>query len=485
MAINGFPDSIQNVIEQQNYLETKLRRSLHAKLVLRKAAAQRALSWFDARIGETKTFTRSNPIAPVTTPLSPGSNSGLDNGLTPINRGFEQWVAQLYEWPNAINLNVLGNETLLGDLYIDNMKEMADGAANSMETVCVTRAVTAYDSGDTWAIAAVDDAATVHVDNINGFTTQYTSTNAPSYGLPQPVSSSNKLAVLIIDGTTGAVKASANVEAFDADGSNVSSMQTGGIAFGVSGTLTLDASISCSEGDRIVAMDPNNPSTSAFNPTYKDGAYVIRPITSGGLMVQNAYQMASTNTVVPSVSVPQMVGLLSRRQVPRLANGLYGCAIDSTLLATFYQDEGFQRATMGTYDKSPVFTNGIIAKGWGVEFVEATQLPVYAAPAGGFALRHAFVFGEDVISEHPFIGAKNAQTIAAKQGDIVDVRWIDRVEFVSQAPLDRLNEVVKLSYKYVGDFEPGTDKGSNPSIVFTSDYCRYKRGVLGQFASSI
>jgi hypothetical protein len=195
--------------------------------------------------------------------------------------------------------------------------------------------------------------------------------------------------------------------------------------------------------------------------------------------------MGVTNTIVPTIQITQAVSMLSRRQVPRLPNGLYGCAIDATLLQAFYSDPGFQFATQGTYDKSPVFTNGIIAKGWGVEFVEASQLPVYVAPSGGFPLRHAFVFGEDVVSEHPFTGARNAISRAAGVGDMFDSRWVDRINFITQAPLDRLEENVKMSYKYVGDFEPGTDKGSNPTIVFTSDYCRYKRGIVVQAASAI
>lgn len=483
MAINGFPNAIQNVIEQQNYLETKLRKSLHAKLVLRKAAeANLANNWFEGRIGETKTFTRSNPIAPLIIPLNPAANSGLDNGVTPVNRGFEQWQATLNEYPNAINLNLLGNETLLGDLYIDNMEEMAAAAANSMETLCVQKAMNAYcDFGDTFVTAAVT-GTTIHVDNAYGFQTQYQSSVAPSYGLPAAVSATNKLPVLLLNGSTGAVKGNANVTGVALDTVNTSYMQVGTIAFGFSGNLTLDTSETLAAGDRVVSMDVTNPSTTAFNPVYKDGSAIVRPLVSG-TPIQTAYQMTTSNIVAPTAIIPQMVALLARRQVPRLPNGLYGCAIDSTVLAQFYQDQGFQYATMGSYDRSPIFENGIIAKGWGVEFVEATQVPAFTAPAGGFMLRHAFVFGADVISEHPFAGARTAASRAAEIGDLIDTRWVDRVQFITQSPLDRLMQVVKLSYNYVGDFEPGTDKGSNPNIVFTSDFCRFKRGVFGQFAA--
>lgn len=480
MSINGFPAPIQNVIVQQNYLNTKFERALKPTYVFRQSAK---IDWFQGRIGETKTFTRAAMIPPNITPLNPASNTGLDNGISLDARSFEQWNASLLEFPGGLNLNVLENQTLLSDLFIDNLEKLAQKAGNSMELVAGQRMLAAYDSGDTFATVAITGTATtLSVDNTNGFTTQYLSANA--YGLPQPVSTSNKLAILVLNGTTGAVKAHANVQSVAVDGTNTSYMQSGVLVCGNSGVLTLDAAIGpVAIGDRVVAMDPSG-STTTFNATYKDGSYVVRPLSSG-TMIGSAYQMTASNTIAPSVQIPQAVSLLKRRGIPPLRNGLYGCAIDSTLLSYFYSDSGFQVATQGSWDKSRVFENGIIAKGWGVEFTEATQLPVYLAPQGGVSLRHAVVFGEDAITEHPFAGARDARDQVAGIGDLVDVRWVDRIQFINQAPLDRLNENVKMSYKFVGDFQPGTDKGANPSIVLTSDYCRYKRAVIIQASSSV
>jgi hypothetical protein len=178
------------------------------------------------------------------------------------------------------------------------------------------------------------------------------------------------------------------------------------------------------------------------------------------------------------------VAIAKRRGIPKLPNGLYGCAIDSTILASFYGDQGFQRATATNWDKGAYFTDGLIAAGWGVEFTEATQVPSYAAPgSGGFQLRHAFVFGQDVIAEHPFIAAKDAADIVAGVGDVADERWVDRIKFRNLAALDTLGQVIKTAYDYVGDFVCATDKSSNPAVVLTSDYARYKRGVVVQAAA--
>lgn len=484
---NGLPASITNITEQTNFLETKLRKGMKPKFVFRHSVSK-SVEYFEGRIGETKTFTRSAEIPPTVTPMNPANNSGLDNGITPSNRVFEQWQAQLYLWPGGVNINILGNETQLADLYLDDIEKLGGSAANSLELVCANRLMQAYDTGDTFATAAITGTSTsLSVDNIFGFDTQFPFITASpaSYGLPSGVSSTNKLPILIIDQTTGLIKGSANVTAAIAV-ANTSYMNSAGIVNGQSGTLTLDAAVGpVVKGDRVVATDVSNTQTTtgqAFNPTFKDGSTVVRPLASG-TPITTAFNMAVTNVVAPSIQIPMAVSILKRRNVPKLKNGLYGCAIDPTLLAQFYQDDNFLKATATRWEQSPVFTDGVIAAGWGVEFTDATQLPVYQAPAGGFALRHAFVFGEDVVAEHPFAAARNAQTRAAGIGDMFDFRWVDRIEFITQAALDRLGQVIKISYAYTGDFRAGTDKGSTPAIVQTTDYNRFKRGILVQASS--
>ncbi len=98
-------------------------------------------------------------------------------------------------------------------------------------------------------------------------------------------------------------------------------------------------------------------------------------------------------------------------------------------------------------------------------------------------MRHAQVFGDGIVSEHPFAGARTAADIVAGVGDIADERWVDRIKFRNLAALDDLGQVIKCIYDYVGDFQCGTDKASNPFIVGTSDFARYKRGVTIQASS--
>jgi len=487
---NGFPQSILDTIQQKNYLETLLRASLEPTRVFRPRVIG-PLDWFDARIGETKTFTASALIAPTATALNPANNTGLDNGMTADVRGYEQWVATLNEYPGFIPTNILGQEAFIADIFEDNQKAMAQKAGDSLELLCVLRAMTSYDTGDTFVtVAGTGSPTTYAVDNINGFDTQFLATELPSYPAPTTVSTTNKIAVLLLDKTDGHVKGAANCQLATPDGTNASYMQSGGNAFGRSGVLTVDSSLgSCSVGDRIVAVDAACPTTTGstvfLDPRFKDGSYVVRPLSSN-VMRTTAIAMTSADVLNPSVMIPYAVSILKRRRSPKLPNGLYGCAVDSTLLAALYSDTGFQRATATNWDRGAYFTEGVVAAGWGVEFIETTQIPVYAPPAGGgsgFSLRHAFCFGLDVIAEHPFAGAKNAAAIVARVGDVADERWVERIKFRSLAAIDTLGQVIKFAYDYVGDFVPRTDKSSTPKIVFSSDYCRYKRGVILQVAA--
>lgn len=492
---NGFPAAIMAVIEQKNYLQTLFRKTLFPTRVFRPRVVKPD-DYFQGRIGETKTFTASGLIAPSTATLNPATNTGLDNGMVADARTFEQWTATLNEWASFIPTNIYGQEALIADIYLDNAKKEVQKAGDSLELVCVQRLLNAYDSGDTFILtAATTPETSLHVDNIKGFDTQYPQANLPLYQSPVPTSATNPVYAALISGSTGLISSLGYVTGATPDVSNISYMQNGGQQFGVSGVLTVDTNLggaSAAIGDRLVALDPgaaaaaNPPAVGkSLNPVFKDGSYVVRPTNAGGNMITTGYAMAATNPMNPSVMIPYAVSILKRRAAKPLANGLYGCAIDSTLLASFYSDQGFQRATMGDWDRGRVFANGIIAKGWGVEFVDHTQVPPYSSPAGGeFTLRHALVFGDDAIAEHPFIGARDASDIVAEVGDVADERWAERIRFRSLAALDDLGQVIKFAYDYIGDFQPRTDKTSNPTIVQTSDYSRYKRAILLQASSA-
>lgn len=478
MAINNFPAAISDVIVQIGFLNKKYEDALRNTFGYRDGCNRED---FQARVGQTKTFSRPAKLTAKTAPLDPAANTGLDNGLTPSARSFEQWNAVLNKYADGLDLNIEEETTLIADLFINNQEELADGAGTTMDSLAAQNMHKAYESGDTFALAIVAAAATVHVDNGFGFDTQYQlSTLSPSYGLPAPVSSGNKLPILVLDGTTGAVKGTANVEGITFDVDNISSAQSAGEAIGASAILALDADISCAVGDRIVAMDPS-ASTTAFNPRFMDGSFVLRPNGK-----QTRYQLGAADTLTYDMIALAVGKLKSRGIKPQKKNGLYTCTVDSLVVQQLYSDDRFNTATMGTWDRSPVFLNGKIAKGLGVEFVEATTTPAYVSPNGEVMIRHAMVWGQDALTEYDFKGQRyGVDRVQESGGQTAAIKWADGVEFIVQSPLDRMQEVIKSTYKWVGDFEAGTDKGSNPTVIGTSDWCRYKRGVEIEVASAV
>lgn len=475
--LNNFPPAIADVIVQIGYLEKYYHDALRAKFGYRDAANKEK---FEARIGETKTMSRPAALTAKTTPLNPANNTGLDNGLTVSQRSFEQWNAVLNKFGDGLDLNIEEETTLIADLFVDNEEKLAGGAGLTMDYLAAQNMHKAYESGDTFALAGVTNSTTVHVDNGYGFDTQYQlSTLAPSYGLPQPVSPTNKIPVLVLAGATGDFEYAANVTGIAFDSVNASSAITAGVPIGASATLTLDAEITCATGDRIVAMDPS-ASTSVFSQQGMDGSFVLRPNSK-----QTRYQLALTDLLTYDLFATAKAKLESRG-IPKMRNGMYIATVDSLIMSQLYQDDRFNTATMGKWDISPVFTQGIIAKGLGIEFVPANTVPVYEAPAGGFLIRHAMVYGRDALTEYDFQGQRYGVDRVEDQGSVTSViRWVEGVEFIIQSPLDRMQEVIKSTYKWVGDFEPGTDKSSNPTIFGTTDWCRYKRGLEIEVASAI
>jgi hypothetical protein len=477
MSLNNFPAAISNVIEQIGYLDKYYHDALRGQFGYRDAANKEK---FEARIGETKTFSRPAALTAKTSPLNPAANAGLDNGLTPSQRSFEQWNAVLNKYADGLDLNIEEETTLIADLFVNNEEELARGAGLTMDYIAAQRMHRSYETGDTYALGAVTAGNSVHVDNGYGFDTQYLLTAlAPSYGLPVAVSPTNKIPILVLGGSSGTVAYAANVTSIVWDTVNISSAQTAGVAIGASAVLGLDGNITCAIGDRIVAMDPS-ASTTVFNPQGMDGSFVLRPNSK-----QTRYQLTETDTLTYDM-VATAVGKLKSRGIPPLRNGLYMCTVDALVIQQLYADDRFNTATMGQWDRSPVFTNGKIAKGLGVEFVEANTTPAYTAPGGGFMIRHAIVYGRDALTEYDFQGQHyGVNRVKEEGGATAVIKWIDGVEFIIQSPLDRMQEVIKSTYKWVGDFESGTDKGSNPTIFGTTDWCRFKRAVEIEVASAI
>jgi hypothetical protein len=205
----------------------------------------------------------------------------------------------------------------------------------------------------------------------------------------------------------------------------------------------------------------------------------VRP---GGAAVNTRYQLASTNLLTLQ-TIANAVAKLRARNVAPLPSGNYLCIIDPTLWPQLLADSAFNYATMGQMGEG-YFARGIVNRTLGVEFIDSNLVPAYALPSGGAAsgagkARHAIVCGMGLLIKGTFQGSIDSARQASSMQN-ADIRLIEKakISLITRGPLDRLQEFVTQSWKWIGGFVAPTDVTSTPAVIPTTDYARYKRACV-------
>lgn len=462
MPIDNVP-AVQSIIEQTNLLERAFKTPLDANLAYSRLADE---EMFPNGIGETLTKTRPAlfPLSAAMTPMNPANNTGLDNGLSDQFYTFEQYQLAINEYALSTTVNIMQDATLIQKIFLQNFVHLGEHAGRTMDGLSAFNIHKAYDSGNTFCnTAAVSGATTVKVDNINGFDTVFSNTNSP--GLPVATSAGNPCTASVYDGSTGNLKGTITVNTVTADGSNASTALVGSIAYGVSGTLNVTATtFAIAVGDNIVASD---------------GAFVQRP---GG--VNNRSKLVSTSLITLK-DIASAVAKLRARNVPALPSGNYLCIIDPTLWPQLLADSAFNYATMGQMGEG-YFKNGMVNRTLGVEFINSNLVPAFSIPSSQLKARHAVVGGMGLLVKGTFQGSLDAARRANGMQN-ADIRLIEdaKIALITRGPLDRLQEQVTQTWKWVGGFVAPTDVTSTTAVIPTTDGARYKRAVVIEAASSV
>lgn len=461
MGLDNLP-AVQSLIEQTGLLEKLFHDPLEAALAYSRFADDET---FPNGIGETLTKTRPAlfPLATAFNPINPANNSGLDNGLTDQFYTYEQYQIAITEWANSTTTNIMQDRTLIRRVFQQNYKQLGEHAGRVIDGNCAFNVHKAYDAGSTFCLATVSSGTALTVDNIYGFDTAFSGTNSP--GLPQSVSSGNPQLVNVYNGTTGVLKGQISIIAAVAAGSNASTSNVGGIPYGASGTLTTAASIgiTISAGDLLQAVD---------------GAVVVRPNSRAS----RAQLVAGDILTLKTLAIAK--AKLAARGIPTLPSGMYGCIIDPQLWPQLLNDTAFNYATMGQMGEG-YFKYGYVNRTLGIEFIDSNMVPqynTYVAGTGvntGLAARHAVVGGMGLLQKATFQGHIDASK-QAQAMDNADIKFIDeeKIALITRAPLDRLQEQITQSWRWVGGFVVPTDFASNPTIFPTTDYARSKRCVV-------
>jgi hypothetical protein len=458
VAIDNIP-AVQDILEQENFLEQMFKKPLMAVLAYSRMADRYT---FPNGIGETITKTRPAlyPLSAAINPLNPSNNTGIDNGLSDTYWVSEQYQIAINEYALSTTTNIKQDRTLIQRTFLQNVVSLGENAGRTFDALCSQFTHQAYDSGNTFCLAAAT-GTTVHVDNMLGFNTAFSATNSP--GLPTAVSVSNTLTVYVYDVTTHVLKDTLTVTGATADVTNISTAYVGGIAYGVSGVLTVTSiSSALAAGDHLVAVD---------------GCFVQR---CGG--ANSRYDLAAGD-IITLEDLAQAGAKLRARGIPELPTGGYACIIDPRLWPLLLKDTAFNYATMGQMGEG-YFATGMVNRTLGLEFVNSNMVPAFATETAGVQALHAVVCGAGMLIKGTFQGHIDASKDAMDM-EGADIRFIDEedISLITRKPLDRLQEFVTQTWNWVGGFVSPTDVTSTPLIIPTTDYSRYKRVVVVESAN--
>jgi len=473
MAFENFPTSLQPIF-QQNMLERRFQEQLGAMNAYRKSAYRLPV---EKRNGETMIYSRAGRISPVLDDISPSSNTGLDNGLTGIGGvgagnptyPFEQFPVSIGMRPYFLDLNLIQEQEVIANLFKQNVDNLAEQAALSLDLYAMLTAFNAYLGGQSWATAADTAATTFPVDNINGFDTQFAQTTIPtsgggsatfSYGLPTTVSPSNPLPAKIYPAAGGAAVV-VSIIGVTADGTNVSSL---GPRLGRSGSVTLAANATWLEGDVLVA---------------DDAPQMLRPNGK-----QSAFALDATDTIGAQAIINAVAELRANGVKPPLANGTYPCYIDPVVDAQFFTDPQYQIMSQGQF-QSPDFHNARVSQNFGVTFVPTTNAPSFKLvnhAGANLTVRHAIVTGEKYVQESPFEGTYDAIKAMPDMG-VADYRFVDDIVLVNRLPLDRAGQIMSMGFYWIGGFVAPTDVTITSAVVPSASAARFKRAAVVQVAA--
>ena len=459
MAISAFPASLVPII-QTGFLDREFEEGLMSRLGYRVIADRET---FPNRIGETITKTRAGLKPPVTTALTPSSNTNFDNGLSPTTWSVEQYVLSIFMYGDTIDLNTVTQKVGIADQAMRNARVNGIQAAQSLDRLARNALffgpvngftnIGGYLGGNTRVITTLGAAGTtIHVDDIRGFTYSLNTVD-------QQVVTSGSYGLSVVVGADVYTLVAAAP-----DGTNISTAP-----LGISGTLTFSGNVTVLDGTA------GNAVVASTAPV------IIRPnarATVAGLTAPTG-TYNSTNYVPGDTllldCINQAVATLRMNNVPPVeASGMYHCYLDDHQLMGLFRDNDFKLLYRGAYG-SDTYRSGQIIDLLGVRFITTTEAPQQASLGAG-AIHRAIVCGQGAIIEGDFEGIASTEEIPDAERALI--RVIDSVAQVTREPLDRLKQIIAQSWYWIGGFALPTDATATSSIIPTATSSYLKRAVV-------
>lgn len=440
---------------QDNLLERAFHDALYPRNLFRgEAMPQR---WPD-QVGDTMVFTGTGLMAPKMRPLAPGADP------PPSTYQNEQWDSTLQQYSDSIDTHMPTSITAIANLFLRNAQQLGLGAAQSMNRVVRNRMFNAANSGWTVANGVQTSVTNLRVQRLNGFT------KARNPNLPagsnirfSAVSTNNPLQVNVT--TLGTTR---NVIGFTPDNP--------GDELGP-GVLTLDAAVTVADRDMVASVDRSSM-------VFVGGGTRTDDIGSGDLLL-----LASLRTAVARFWA---------QNVPEMPDGRFHAHLSPTSQAQIFGDPEFQRllTSLPDYFMYRQFAVGEILN---TVVLRNSENPVPETVLGGttatFSLDDPFA-PELFNNGNPSTGVRVERPLLIAQGAIFEYYqdlgaliteagvtgkvgeptinnngievMTERIQLIIRAPLNRLQDLVSTSWKFIGDWPVRTDS-------VTGDAARYKR----------
>ena len=444
---------------QENILERAFHDALFPRLLFRGDAAPQL---WPANVGDTMLFTGTGLIKPKLQPLTPGTDPAVSSYQA------EQWSAQLQQYADTIDTHMPTSVVAIANLFLRNTHQLGLSAGQTLNRLVRNAMYKASLSGQTVVDGAVIASASVRVARLNGLTRA----RRPDLVAGSPVrydfvSASNPLQV-----TIAGVVGTQLIIAYVAD--------TAGDEVGP-GVVTLAAPVSAADRAAFKSLD------STFIVRVGGGAR-IDDITSG-----NTLQLRDIRTAVSR---------MWQENIPEHSDGRFHCHLDPFSQAQIFNDPEWQRLLTSLPDYF-MYQQFAIGQMLGCAFFRNSECPipetvsgapsVYTTPALSFSqndpfpgelinptgvtIHRALFSGQGGIMEY-YQDLAQLLTEAGVTGRVGEPQinnngievFTDRIQLVIRAPLNRLQDSVSSSWKFIGDWPTRTD-------ATAGDAARYKRFV--------
>ena len=439
---------------QENLLERAFHDALFPRLLFRGEAMPQL---WPNNVGDSMVFTGTGLMATKQRPLQPSADPA------PSSYQTEQWEATLQQYADSIDTHMPTSIVAIANLFLRNAQQLGLGAGQTMNRIVRNKMYNAGISGATMVNGAAQTGTTLTVFRLNGFTTA----RNPALPAGSPVrfsavTTSNPLAITV----TGATPAANTVVGFTPD--------TAGDELGP-GTLTLGTAITGAAGDRAAVLAT-------------DRSVIVR--VGGG----DTIDAVGSGDVLTLADIRSAVSRFWQQNVPEMPDGRFHCHLDPTSQSQVFSDAEWQRllTSLPDYYMYKQFAIGELLNCVFFRDSEAPQVET-VQPGDGttFSLDDPFagiITNAGAVNVHrPLFTAQGGIyeyyqdltgliTEAGLTGKVGEPKvtnngievYTDRIQLIIRAPLNRLQDLVSSSWKFIGDWPVRTD-------VTTGDAARFKR----------